>query len=95
VAETDPDFDLLSFVKRSTYRSQVVECLASQPMMPSEISDKTGSDIAHVSRALTDMREKEITQLLVNEDTKKGRIYNLTAEGEKVASYLGVDDESS
>jgi hypothetical protein len=39
------------------------------------------------------MREKEITQLLVSEDTKKGRIYNLTAEGEKVASYLGVDDE--
>lgn len=93
MAETEPDFDLLSFVKRSDYRRETVECLASQPMMPSEISSETGTDIAHVSRALTEMREKDITNLLVSEDTKRGRIYNLTAEGEKIASYLGVETD--
>jgi predicted transcriptional regulator len=83
------DYDSLSFVISSNYRKTVIEALSKQSQTPSEINSCSGEPgIAHVSRALQELREKQIVNLLVSEDTQKGRIYGLTEEGAAVAEEL-------
>jgi DNA-binding HxlR family transcriptional regulator len=83
------DYDSLSFVISSTYREIVVEALSEQSQTPSEINSCSGEPgIAHISRALQELREEEMVHLLVSEDTQKGRIYGLTEEGAAVAEEL-------
>lgn len=78
---TQTDWDGVSFVEAGTYRRVVAEALAEQPQTPSEITDASGIEIAHVSRTLSDLRDRGIAELLVSEDTRKGRIYGLTDAG--------------
>jgi len=82
------DYQAVSGVVASKYRTQTVISLLNGPKMPSEIADETGSDIAHVSRAITQLADDEITKLLVDEDTKKGRLYGLTDSGEEIAEVV-------
>lgn len=83
------DYDSVSFVISSSYRETVVEALSEQSQTPSEINQRNGEPgIAHVSRALNELREKKLVELLVSEDTKKGRIYGLTEDGEAVAEEV-------
>ncbi|WP_324758160.1 winged helix-turn-helix domain-containing protein [Haloarcula montana] len=92
----DVDFDNVSVVKSSSFRESAVRELAHGPATPSEIADGTPHDISHVSRALQEMRDAEIVELLVSEDRKKGRIYGLTDAGEAVSTFLDErsrDDE--
>ncbi|EMA01835.1 hypothetical protein C437_15486 [Haloarcula vallismortis ATCC 29715] len=84
----DVNFDDVSIVKSSKYREAVVRELAEGPATPSEIAEAVHEEIAHISRALNEMREDDLVELLVSEDRKKGRIYGLTDGGEKVQSYL-------
>lgn len=88
VSETDLDWDKVSLVTRSDYRQTAVESLISQPKTPSDIAEESGIEIAHISRSLKDLREAGIVRLLVAEDTKKGRIYGLSAEGEHIADHI-------
>jgi len=82
------DYQAVSKVVASKYRTQTVTSLLDGAKMPSEIAEQSDSDMAHISRAITELREQGITELLVDEETKKGRLYGLTESGEKVAEAV-------
>lgn len=84
------DWDMISFVVRSQYRVAVLERLAEGPATPSRIASDKDIAIAHVSRALGGLREDErdMVELLVSEDQKKGRVYGITDRGERVWDRL-------
>lgn len=78
------DWDEISYVISSEYRIEVLEQLAEGPSTPSKISSETDNSIAHVSRALGDLREHGMVELLVSEERTKGRVYGTTEAGETV-----------
>jgi len=93
-ADSDVDYDAISFAISSKYREVTVGALTAHPATPSALADQTGEDIAHVSRALQELREEGIVELLVDEKRKKGRLYGLTDEGDQLADELdGWGDE--
>lgn len=85
----------VGFVRSSRYRQAVIDRLSQHPMTPSRIADLEDDAQAHSSRALRELRERDVVQLLVPENQKKGRIYGLTALGHEVLRKLeesgGVD----
>lgn len=80
----EPNRDEVSFVTASTYRTSVLDQLTSSPATPSMIADDTTIARSHVSRALIELREHGLVELLVTEDRKKGRIYGPTDLGTEV-----------
>lgn len=81
---SDIDYDAVSFAVSSHYRMVVLEALADGAGTPAGLASHTGKDIAHMSRALQELRERALVELLVAEQTKKGRIYGLTERGREV-----------
>lgn len=82
----EADMELVSEVIASKYRKQVGKALQDGPKTPSRIADyyNDATDMAHISRALQQLREGGVVDLLVPDDRKKGRIYGLTERGEAV-----------
>lgn len=77
-------WDDIGFIISSQYRVAVLRNLGDGPATPSQISDQSGLAISHISRALTNLRERDMIELLVSEDQKKGRVYGITEHGENV-----------
>jgi len=79
---TEPDpWDDVSYVISSRYRIATLRRLSEGPATPSLIADETDLSIAHVSRALQELRDNDLVTLLVSEDRRKGRVYGVTDEG--------------
>jgi DNA-binding MarR family transcriptional regulator len=78
------DWEAIGYVVSSTYRVKVLQRLADSPAPPSTIAEETDCAISHVSRALQDLRERGLVDLLVPESRKKGRIYGITDEGREI-----------
>jgi len=87
MSESGVDYDEVSFVIRSDTRTTVIEQLARREQTPSGIEAVSKYDVTHVSRALQELRDRDLVELLVSEDVQKGRIYGLTDSGESVAEY--------
>lgn len=86
------DWDDLSFVISSQYRKVVLQRLATGPATPSQIATDTEMGIAHISRALQRLRERELVELLVSDDRTKGRIYGLTEYGNEVWNKIDAEN---
>ncbi|MFB6142263.1 MAG: hypothetical protein ABEJ30_02845 [Halorientalis sp.] len=84
---------LVGYVRSSQYRDDTLCYLFDEgPSMPSEIASGTDHVLPHVSRALSELREEGAVEVLVPEETQRGRIYGLSATGEAVAEqHLGDD----
>lgn len=80
------DYELLSFVKRSKRRRQILREL-SDPTTPTEIADNLGVSVSHVSRTLGDFEDKDIVECKTP-DAKIGRIYVLKEEGREILDAL-------
>lgn len=79
------DWDVLGFVVASDYRRAVVNALDDAgPATPTTLGERTDLKITHVSRTLTELRERGVVELLVSEDRSKGRIYGLTDNGQQL-----------
>lgn len=78
------DWDEVGYVISSTYRVTVLNRLAESPAPTSKIAADTDCANSHVSRALNDLRDRGLVDLLVPESRKKGRIYGITDHGRKV-----------
>jgi len=74
-------WDAVSFVISSRYRIAVLERLYEGPATPSLISDAMDYSIAHISRALQELSEIDLIELLVSEERRKGRVYGMTDYG--------------
>lgn len=85
MTDSDVDWDAVGFIRSSGYREAVLEALEDGPETPKDLAQSSDVGIAHVSRALGEMRDRDVVELLVDEDTRKGRIYALTEKGEEVA----------
>lgn len=80
------DYDAVAHVTSSGYRQQVLEQLAEDVKTPSEIADATDIEVSHVSRTLGELREYNLVELIVDEDRRKGRYYQITEKGDDVWS---------
>jgi DNA-binding MarR family transcriptional regulator len=78
------EWDEIGFVISSDYRVTALQRLAEGPATPSQIATDADIGIAHVSRALKGLRERDLVELLVPEDRKKGRVYGITSDGKEV-----------
>lgn len=83
IAMTD-DWDLIGFVVSSRYRKIIIHELNESPSTPSQIAERSDASIASISHALSELREKDCVELLVDEGRRKGRVYGLTETGEAV-----------
>lgn len=72
--------EAISLIKSSEYRYKVLKTLRDDVLTPSEIAKKTNLRLNHVSMVLTDLKNKKLVKCL-NEETKKGRLYQLTELG--------------
>jgi len=82
-------YRLLSFVRRSRYRSWIIQFLAAQgrPEIPKEISEATGIRSDHVSRQLQQLKDKELVRVL-NPDAARYRYYTLTEKGQRFVTQV-------
>lgn len=78
------DWDVIGFVISSQYRIAVLRRLADGPATPSRIAEDADLAIPHISRALNDLREHSLVELLVPESRKKGRVYGITERGREL-----------
>lgn len=79
-----PQWDTVSLVLASTYRTAILEQLVDGPATPSQLATETGHSISHVSRALSELREQDLVELLVSEERRKGRVYGCTEHGDEI-----------
>ncbi|MUV86265.1 helix-turn-helix domain-containing protein [Natronomonas sp. CBA1123] len=78
------DWDEIGFIISSKYRIRVLKRLVEGPATPSKISEDEDISIASVSHALKQLRERDLVELLVDEDRRKGRVYGITERGERL-----------
>ncbi len=88
----DSDWDEVSYVISSRYRIATLRRLADSPATPSRIAEDTDLSVAHVSRALQELGEHDLVELLVSEDRKKGRVYGITDAGEQVWEIMEAEN---
>ena len=83
------EWDLIGYVRSSQYRNATVHHLHNYgPSLPSEIADGEDHALPHVSRALSELRDRDVVDLLVSEERQRGRIYGLTDRGRKIADRV-------
>lgn len=80
----DPEWDDISYVISSQYRTVVIQALSDGPAVPSQIASDAGEAIGSISRALQELRGRGLVELLVSEQRRKGRVYGITARGSRV-----------
>lgn len=89
-------WNAVSFITASHYRVLAMKELDNRPQTPTDISNNTDiPHVSHVSRALTELKEKGLAELLVSEDVRKGRIHGITDLGRESlhkAEWLGDDE---
>ena len=78
-----PNWDEISYCISSRYRIVALSRLAEGPATPSQIATDADVGIAHISRALQELKERSLVALLVSEDRKKGRVYGMTDTGQE------------
>ncbi|WP_254273272.1 ArsR family transcriptional regulator [Haloarcula marina] len=81
-------WDDVSYVISSEYRIATLRRLATGPATPSKIAADTDIAIAHISRALQELREHDLVELLVSEQRRKGRVYGPTEVGDRVWTQI-------
>ena len=89
---TNVDWDAISYVISSRYRVVAMERLNEGPATPSQIASDADVGIAHVSRALQELRERGLVTLLVSDERKKGRVYGLTEGGSQVWETIEAEN---
>lgn len=76
----------VALYKSSKYRQKVLACIGGGTMTPSEIAESVGIRLNHVSMVLAKLKASGLVKCL-NEDSKRGRLYELTALGKQVIAY--------
>ena len=79
-----PDWDVVGYVISSDHRTMVLGRLAEGPATPTQIASDVDLSVTHVSRALSSLRDRDLVELLVPEDRRKGRVYGITDKGTRL-----------
>ena len=78
----------ISLIKSSEYRHKVLKAIGNEVVNPTEIAKKVSFRLNHVSMVLTELKENNLVKCL-NEETKKGRLYQLTELGKNAIARSG------
>jgi len=78
---------ILGYVKTSEYRKKTLLELTKGYKIPSEIAKATNIRVTHISRSLKHLKDKKLVECL-NEQDKRGRVYQLTDKGMKIVENL-------
>lgn len=81
------DKDTIDFVKRSRYRQRVLTSLDGNVLIPTEIAKRSDIKTNHVSKVLSELRNKDLIEVL-DDSVRKGRLYRLTDDGEVVLKQI-------
>jgi predicted transcriptional regulator len=83
--------DLVAYVSSSGYRKLVIAELRDETRQPSEIA--TAGDVArsHVSRALTELKDRGLVE--AHGQGARATLYTLTDLGERVSASIETTDE--
>lgn len=84
--------DTAAWMLASEWRQRIVRTLEGDKMTTKQIADEMGVEMNRFSRYLRQLRERDVVELLVSEDVKKGRYYSLTDHGERVLDEMEVLD---
>ena len=87
---SDEMWEIIGYIKVSSIRLKVLKSLKSNFLMPSEIAKATGYRTTQISNALHDLKEKRLVECM-NEDARKGRIYQNTELGLMILRILDSD----
>jgi DNA-binding MarR family transcriptional regulator len=79
--------NLLSFVKSSKHRVQIILFIGENTKIPSEIAKHINLSNTHTSKYLKSLKEKELV-ICLNEEAKRGRLYQLTDKGKETLKEL-------
>lgn len=77
----------ISLLKSSEYRYKIIYSISDDTLTPSEIAIKTKIRLNHVSMFLKELKENHLVKCL-NEDKRKGRLYELTELGKDAITKL-------
>ena len=77
----------ISLLKSSEYRLKIIKAIGKDTLTPSEIAEKIGIRLNHVSMFLKELKDNNLVKCL-NEDTRKGRLYELTELGQNAIDKL-------
>lgn len=86
----DEIWEIIGFIKVSSIRFKTLKSLRSTFLMPSEIAKITGYRTTQISNTLHDLKEKKLVKCM-NEDARKGRIYQNTELGLTILKILEDD----
>lgn len=89
-----PDWDVVGYVISSDHRTLVLGRLAEGPATPTQIATDVELSVTHVSRALKSLRERDLVELLVPEERRKGRVYGITEQGQEAWELIQAKDLS-
>lgn len=84
------DWDVYGKIVASKYRQGVLRSLHEHPKTPTQIADEIKKHQSHVSKTLQELVEFDLV-ICLNPDAKKGRLYELTEQGESVHSQLAEE----
>ena len=77
----------ISLLKSSEYRSKIIKAIGNDTLTPSEIAHKINIRLNHVSIFLKELKENSMVKCL-NEESRKGRLYELTTLGKNAIDKL-------
>ena len=83
----DEIWTIIGYIKISATRYHTLTCLKDSYLIPTEISKETGLTPAQVSVALNDLKKRKLVRCM-NENVRKGRIYQCTDLGLEIIGIL-------
>lgn len=83
---------LASWVLISSYRNRIMIALGNKLKTPSTLARETGIRLNHISNILGELKNKKLI-VCINEDAKKGRLYQTTELGAQVMQKVKMIEE--
>ncbi|KXB09313.1 hypothetical protein AKJ35_01035 [candidate division MSBL1 archaeon SCGC-AAA833F18] len=81
------DWDTISFVMASQPRLRVFLELAKSENTPSKLAEELSIPLSHVSKALSELEEKNLVKCLTP-NRRKMKFYQVTGKGQKLKKEL-------
>ncbi|WP_077067797.1 winged helix DNA-binding protein [Haloarcula rubripromontorii] len=83
------ELDLAAFIAGSDYRKLVISGLLEDAKQPSDLADEGDAARSHVSRALSELRERNLVR--EHGGGTRAKLYSLTDLGRRVAEHISFD----
>ena len=83
----DNKWNTASYILSGRLRLEVIILLNKFPMTPKALSGKTNSQLSHISRTLTELKNIDCVTLLTP-DRRKSKLFTITEEGRLILSII-------